>query len=358
MKYKLILAAIALAILACTNHEQAPPAANFVLTKTLAESKELATADSQTVENEVALTGKITFNENMVARVFPLAGGFVLELNAEIGDFVKKGEVLAVIRSPEIAGFIQDSQAAQSRLQVAKKNAAVTEELYKSGQASQVQLNNDQNELQRAEGELKRANEVVELYGARPNSTYAIKSPISGYVIQKNIALNMELRTEDISPVFIVGSMDEVWAMANVYESDISKIKVGYDAYITTISYPDRVYKGKIDKIFNIMDSESRVLKARITLENKDIQLKPEMFAKVIVRYATEETKIVIPSKAIIFDKSKYFVMVYRADNDIETREIEIFKQYNDITYLKQGVKAGEKVMTRYQLLVYDAMND
>jgi cobalt-zinc-cadmium efflux system membrane fusion protein len=181
---------------------------------------------------------------------------------------------------------------------------------------------------------------------------------MSGYVIQKNIALNMELRTEDISPVFFVGSMDEVWVMANLYESDIAKIKVGYDADITTISYPDRVYKGKIDKIFNTMDPESRVLKARIILRNDDVQLKPEMFTQVVVRYKGDQSKVAVPSKALIFDKSKHFVMVYKSDDRIETREVEIFKEYNGIAYLTKGVEPGEKVMTRYQLLVYDALND
>jgi cobalt-zinc-cadmium efflux system membrane fusion protein len=65
-----------------------------------------------------------------------------------------------------------------------------------------------------------------------------------------------------------------------------------------------------------------------------------------------------VASKAIIFDKSRHFVMVYRADNDIETREVTIYKETADITYLEAGLKEGEKVMTKNQLLVYDALND
>ena len=342
----------------CTSPDRVPDSANFVLTKTLSETKELAEAEFKVVESEITLTGKVTFDENKVARVFPLVGGFVKELNAEIGDYVRKGQVLAIVRSPEVAGFIQDGQEAQSRFQIAQKNVDVTEELYRGGHASEVQLISERNELARARSEVRRTNEVLELYGAGEGSTYSIKSPSTGYIIQKNIALNMEIRTEDISPVFIVGSLDEVWVMANVYESDISRIKEGYEVDIVTISYPDQVYKGKIDKIFNIMDPESRVLKARITLKNEKIELKPEMFAKVTVHFRTGESRVTVPSAAIVFDKSRYFVMIYHADDNIETREVTIFKQHGDVTYIEKGLKRGEIVMTRYQLLVYDALND
>jgi membrane fusion protein, heavy metal efflux system len=358
MKALLSLFVLLIVLAACKPDGPATSPAPFVLTETLSKDKELVEATERIVENEIALTGKVTFNENTVARVFPLAGGFVEQLSAEIGDYVRKGQNLALIRSPEIAGFIQENEAAESRLQIAEKNASVTEELYKSGNASEVQLINDQKELERARAEAARAAEVLRLYGASDKSTYAIKSPMSGYVINKNIALNMELRTEDISPVFVVGSLDEVWVMANLYESDVSQIKVGYHVEITTISYPDRVYKGKIDKIFNTLDPEARVLRARITIPNQDHILKPEMFAQINVFYQGSEKKVAVPSGAIIFDKSKRFVMVYVSDDNIETREVTVAKDLNGIAYLDSGVKPGEKVMTKYQLLVYDALND
>jgi len=168
----------------------------------------------------------------------------------------------------------------------------------------------------------------------------------------------MELRTEDISPVFIVGDLDDVWVMANIYESDITKIKEGYDTEITTIPYPDKVFVGKIDKIFSLMDAESKVVKARVTLKNPDFQLKPEMFANVKVKYKEPMQKLTIPSNALIFDKSRYFVMVYKADDNIETRDVTVYKDNGSVAYIENGINEGEKVITKYQLLVYDALND
>ena len=342
---------------ACKEEEKTPDV-KFKLTETISKGKELATASLQTVESELMLTGKISFNEDKVARVFPLAGGFVRDLNVELGDHVKKGQAMAIIRSPEIAGFTKEGHAAESQVRVAEKNASVATELYKSGNISEVELINAQKDLENAKAELARIQAVLDMYGAASGSVYPIKSPASGVVVQKNIALNMELRTEDISPVFVVGDLDDVWVMANVYESDITKVKEGYDAEITTISYPDKVFRGKIDKIFSLMDAESKVVKARVTLKNPDFELKPEMFANVKVTYKEPMQKITIPSAALIFDKSRYFVMVYESDDKIDTREVIVYKDNGKIAYIDSGIKEGEKVLTKYHLLVYDALND
>lgn len=358
MKFKILILVTLIVAQSCKKEENVAVDTKFRLTETLSKEKELAEVTIQTVESELTLTGKINFNEDKVARVFPLAGGFVRDLNVELGDHVMKGQVMAIIRSPEIAGFAKEGTQAESQVRVAEKNAQVATELYKGGNISEVELINSQKELENAKGELARIQAVLDMYSAGSGSVYPIKSPVSGVIVQKNIALNMELRTEDISPVFIVGDLDYVWVMANIYESDIPKIKEGYDTEVTTISYPDKIFRGKIDKIFSLIDPESKVVKARVTLKNENFELKPEMFANVKVSYQEPVKKLTIPAEALIFDKSRYFVMVYKADDDIETREVVVYKDTGKLIYIDSGLKEGEKVMTKFQLLVYDALND
>jgi cobalt-zinc-cadmium efflux system membrane fusion protein len=355
----IILSFLGVILLQSCNKEKTPAdLPGFKLTETLSREKQLADVTEQTVQSEIVLTGKISFNEDKVARVFPLAGGFVKELFVELGDYVHKGQTLAIIRSPEIAGFTKEGEEAKAQVQVAERQAKVAEELYKSSIISELDLMEKRKDLENARAEYARIKDVLDMYGAASGSVYPIRSPVSGIVTQKNIALNMELRTEEINPAFIVGSLEEVWVMANIYEIDIAKIKEGYDAHITVAAYPDRVYTGKIDKIFSLLDAESRVVKARITLSNTNFDLKPEMFANVKIKYAEQMKKIAIPSTALIFDKSRHFAMVYKADDNIETREVTIFKETSDIVYIETGLTSGEKVMTKHQLLVYDALND
>ena len=191
MKIKMLFIVLVALILSCRQEENKTPDTKFKLTETLSKGKELAEVTLETVQSELMLTGKISFNEDKVARVFPLAGGFVRDLNVELGDHINKGEIMAIIRSPEIAGFAREGSAALSQVHVAEKNAQVAEELYKSGNISEVELINAQKDLDNARGELLRIQAVLEMYDAGSGAVYPIKSPVSGIVVQKNIALRL-----------------------------------------------------------------------------------------------------------------------------------------------------------------------
>jgi len=127
---------------------------------------------------------------------------------------------------------------------------------------------------------------------------------------------------------------------------------------VTTLSYPEKIFTGKLDKIFNIIDPETKAMKAIIKLNNPGFILKPEMSATIKLSYNESKQMIAIPSNAIIFDKSKNYVMVFKDRSNIETRQIELFRQVGGLTYISNGLKNGEKIMTNNQLLVYDALND
>jgi cobalt-zinc-cadmium efflux system membrane fusion protein len=357
VKSKFLFPILLSVLVGCENEKKVVPA-SFKLSETITKEMEFSTAEELMVQSELSLLGKISFDEDKVAKVFPLAGGFVKELKVELGDYVQKGQTLAVIRSPEIAGFTKDAIEAEAQFISAEKKLKITEELFKTGVISEVELFESRKDAEKAAGELERIKDVIDMYGAGKGAVYPIKSPVSGFLIQKNISQNMELRTEDISPVFIVASLTDVWVLANIYESDISKIKLGYDVEVTTISYPDRVFKGKIDKIFSLMDPESKTLKARITINNKNFDLKPDMFANIRVKYNENVKKIAIPVSALIFDKSRYYAMVYKSKDNIETREVEVYQENTSLAYIEKGINKGDKVIVRHQLLIYDALND
>jgi cobalt-zinc-cadmium efflux system membrane fusion protein len=201
--------------------------------------------------------------------------------------------------------------------------------------------------------------QTTSIYGVKSNATQIITAPVSGYVVEKNVTDQMQYRVDATQPFFIIANLDEVWVMASVFETDIAKIKIGYDAEVNVIAYKDKTFTGKVDRIFSILDPQSRVMKVRVKVPNKNNLLKPEMFAQITIRYNDNANQLpAIPSQAIIFDKNKNYVMVYKDKCNIETREIEIFEVAGNITYIKSGLKEGEKIITKYQHLVYDALND
>jgi cobalt-zinc-cadmium efflux system membrane fusion protein len=185
-----------------------------------------------------------------------------------------------------------------------------------------------------------------------------VKAPISGFIVKKDISENMELRTDNPQQLFTISDLDNVWVMANVYESDIAKLQTGYEVSIKTISYPDKTFTGKIDKIFNVIDPETKVLKVRIVLSNKDYLLKPEMFANITVKFAGNRKMASLPEDGVIFDKNKNFVMVYNDKCNVETREVKVYDTIEGYSYIENGLKDGDVIISKYQLLVYDALND
>ena len=336
--------------------DEAPPANERQNTNLLATAT-FDTARLETTRNELNLTGKITFNQDQVVKVFPLVGGHIESLKADLGDYVKKGQTLAVIRSGDLADLEQQGVSARGELSVAQKNLQVAEDLTKAGLSSQRELVASREQLLAAKGEVNRVNERRRIVGGN-GSVYYVKAPMSGFIVEKTASAGMELRSDDPENLFTVSNLDRVWVLANVYESDLANVHEGDATTITTISYPDKIFHGRIDKIFNVLDPDSKTLKVRVTLDNVDYRLKPEMFANVSVTYAGHDQRVAIPAGAVVFDKNHNYVVAVNKQNQPVVREVEIYKTIGQKTYLSSGLTSGDRVVKTNQLLIYNALGN
>ena len=122
------------------------------------------------------------------------------------------------------------------------------------------------------------------------------------------------------------------------------------------MSYPDKVYDGKVDMISQVLDPESKVMKVRIVLDNDDMLLKPDMFAKVIVDNKEGQQAICVPADAILSRDSKNYVVIYNNDSDLKVSEVSVIKTVNDKTYVSSGVDVGQKVVTKNELLIFNQL--
>ena len=345
---------------ACRHKEEESVATQkFCITDTLQGKITIDTVINQHEKNVIALSGKIEANEDKWVKVYPVVGGVVTEMKVELGDYVQKGQVLAVIRSSEIADYQGQLAAATSVVRISEKALSSAKDMFGAGLATEKDVIAAETDLEKAKADLKRLQQTNSIYGSKGDALQTITAPVSGYVIEKNVTDQMQFKVDGAQPFFIIANLDEVWVMANVFESDIAKIKTGYDASVKVIAYPDKIFTGKVDRIFSILDPQSKVMKVRIRVPNPDNQLKPEMFAQINIHYDDGTTTIpTIPAQAIIFDKNKNFVMVYKDKCDIETREVELLETVGNTAYIRSGLQPGEKVISKYQLLVYDALND
>ena len=347
-------------IFSCKSHttNTNPDSKTFVLSDTMLRTTTFAKAVLQPLKNELEFYGKITADNNKLIEIYPVVGGSVTKVYVELGDYVKKGQLLATIRSTEVAGFEKELNDAQSDVVVSKNNLKVAQEMFEGKLNTEREVLTAKSELGKSESQLNRIKETYKIYNLKPNSVYEVRSPISGFILQKVINEDMLLRNDHTNNIFDVAQIDEVWAIANVSEADIQQIELGYDAEVSTYSYPGKVFHGKIDKIFNVIDPDTKSMQVRIILNNPDFLLKPEMKATVKISNTLIEKMVAVPSASIIFDKSRNFVMTYKDRFNIETRKVEVYRQVGDITYINSGLKEGENVITHNQLLIYDALND
>lgn len=346
-------------ILACSNAKSGDAVKNnFVLSDTMLSRTRFAGAQMMNVKNELRLYGRVTADNNKMSQVFPIVGGNVIKVDVELGDYVKRGQELAVIRSGEAADYEKQRMDALNDVAIAEKDLQVAEDLAKNKLNAEQDVWAAKTELGKAKASLDRINHLYGIYNLKPGALYTVTAPISGFIVEKNITQNVLLNNNNINSLFSIAEINEVWIIANVNESDIGLITSGMEATIQTLSYPERAFKGKVDRIFNILDPETKTMKIRIRIPNSDLALKPGMSATVTLQYDEKRKLIAIPSSAIIFDKSKNWVMVYKDRAHIETRQVEVYHQVGDLTYISDGLQQGEKVITQNQLLIYDELND
>lgn len=330
----------------------------FSLSDSMMKRCEFSEVKKSEVSNELRLFGKVAPDNSKQAHVYPIMSGNVLSISVELGDRVRQGQVLATVRSGEAADFQRQLLDARADLAVAEKNQSVAKELFAGKINSELDLTMAEKEVLKARAELNRISEIHKIYRLTEGSVYSITAPMDGFIVFKDITANEQLRSDKSDPIFAIAQIDEVWVLANVNESDIAKVAVGYEADVKTISYPDQVFNGKIDRIFNAIDPATKAMKVLVKIPNPGLFLKPEMNATVTVRYSEQKQLMAVPSSSVIFDKNKNWVMVFKDRNNIDTRQVEVYRQLHDMTYITSGLAEGERVISKNGLMVYDALND
>lgn len=330
----------------------------FALSDTMLARIGFDTVRSMPVENIIELNARITPDDGRLANVYPIVGGQVVDVKVELGDHVNKGQTLAIIRSRQVADLERKLIDARSDTEVAEKNLSSKQDLFDSQLLSERKLVEARYELEKAKAKLKGMEEIFSIYQFQDGSQYVVKAPIGGYVIDKSVVRDETLPEEHDAAIFTIAELDRVWVLADVYESDIARVKEGMTARITTLSYPDKVFNGHVDKILNMLDPRTRTMRIRITLPNPGVLLKPEMIARVRLAYAEELVLPAIPSTAVISDNDRDHVMVFKDRLNIDTRRITLERTTDNTTWVAEGLEPGEVIISKEQLFLYDALND
>jgi cobalt-zinc-cadmium efflux system membrane fusion protein len=322
--------------------------------------------------------GKIAVNEDSSTPIFSPYAGRVTKLLVKPSDMVERGQPLFIIEATDTVQGLNDFITALSAVNKARSTlnlAQIVEkranDLYagkavplKDWQQSQADLTTAQNDMRAAETSLEAAHNRLRILGRSEDQIAAfqqtrqmsadtpIYSPIGGTVIQRKVGPGQFISSGASDPVFVIGDLSTVWLTAFVRETEASGVVVGQEMTFSLLALPGSQFKARIDYVSAAIDPSTRRLLVRATIDNKDGQLKPEMFANVTIYSGSDRPSIGVPKQALIYEGEHVRLWVVHDDKSIELRDIETGLTNGDLVEVRTNLKAGEKIVTKGSLFI------
>jgi membrane fusion protein, heavy metal efflux system len=327
--------------------------------------------------------GKIAVDEDRATLVYSPYAGRVIKLLAKPGDMVVAGQPLFVVESPDMVQAQNDFitaiaglNKARSQLDLANIIEQQNKTLYQTRavplrdlQQAQAATLAAQNDLRAAETSLEVVRNRLRILGKTDqeitkfsetgaiNNQTTIYSPIAGTVVQRKVGPGQYVNTTSNSAAandatFVIGDLSTVWLVAYVRESEAPNVRVGEAMHFTVLAFPNSVFTANITYVATSLDPTTRRLLVRATINNSERLLKPEMFSSVTILTGEGDSSLAVPREAIIYDGSNARVWVARDDHAVEPRKIKTGLSNGQMVQVLDGLRLGEKVVTKGSLFV------
>jgi cobalt-zinc-cadmium efflux system membrane fusion protein len=324
-------------------------------------SPQLASLTSEAVVERgaagVTLNGRLTWNEDKTVRIYTPFAGRVSRILVQPGDKVQAGQTLAIIASPDFGQAQADARRAQGDYALAQQNLARVKDLHEHGVAAAKDLDTTEADYARAESEMQRTQARLKLYGGgtQVDQTYALKSPLSGAVVEKTINPGQELRPDQMGAgapaLFVITDPDYLWVLLDAAERDLPRLKLGKLIKIRVPAYPEAAFDARVTAISDFLDPTTRTIKVRATLDNARRTLKGEMFVTAAVSDGNAMV-LQVPARAVFFQGGRHFVFVDNGAGKFVRQEVKIGDAYDGSVNILSGLQSGQKVVSEGALLL------
>jgi membrane fusion protein, heavy metal efflux system len=314
----------------------------------------LATATEHMAAPELDVTGTVNPDVSRQIPVPSLATGRVIELDARLGDEVKKGQLLFKVRSTDIAGAYSDYHKAVMNEQLTKVQLDRAQILFDHGATSKGTLEVAQNAEDAASVDVETSAEHLRLLGAdmeHPSGIVEVLAPVSGVITDQQITNQSGVQALSAPNPFTISDTSQLWIVCDVYENDLAGVRMGDSADIRLNAFPDRVFKGRVSNIGAILDPNIRTAKVRIEVANPGT-MRMGMFATVTFRSQRDEMHVQVPTSSILHIHDRDFV--YVPDGGSKFRRVEVVNgdlSAGDMQDLKSGLKPGQQVVANALVL-------
>jgi cobalt-zinc-cadmium efflux system membrane fusion protein len=310
--------------------------------------------ERKTVAN--ALSGRLAWDDDITARVFPPVSGRIAEILANPGQPVSAGDVLAKIKSPDFGQAQAEARKALADLTVAEHALNRTRDLLEHGAAAQKDLESAEADHTRALSEKERALATLALYGgdgtADVNGVFSLKAPVGGVVVEKSINPGQEVRSDQIGdkPLFVISEPNRLWLFLDVTETDAASLSSNQEVIVRARALPAKIFHGRVEVIGQGLDATTRTIKARCVVDNSEKVLRAEMYVSADVTSAA--SGVDVPTKAVFSKDTEHYVFVETASGQFQRRPVKLGLESNGRSVLGDGLSPGEKVVTDGCLLL------
>ena len=340
----------------------------------------------QTIDLNLEATGKVAFNEDRLTPVLASYPGRVLEVRASTGDAVSVGQPLLVVESPDVVGAVNDLIEAHTNvdkakiaLDIAEKSAERARRLHAQEALSTKELQSSESGLAHAQEEYRHAQSSVEVVRNRlallGKSTdeiaqienlptdqtdwrVVIRAPIAGTIVERKVGLGQYVKPDNADPLFLIGDLSTVWITVDIYETDLSRIRIGAPVDIRVVAYPDRNFPARIAAINPTVDAATRTVRVRCLVPNLNGVLKPEMFARVRIGDAMNRKVLAVPSTAILTENDRSVVLVEDSLGRFRPRQVKSGREIGGYTVVDEGLRPNDRVVTSGVLLLSRSGNN
>jgi len=317
------------------------------------------------VGGAIVTSGKVTFDDLRVSHIYSPVSGRVTQILANPGQRVKKDQTLAVIQSPDVGTAFSDLAKAHADADAAEKDFKRQKELYEAHAASQKDYEAAKANYDKAKAEVDRAQRKAHLLarGGADSVTqeFPLRALIEGEVITRSVNPGAEVQGMygggTAVELFTIGELDRVWVIADVYEMDLGQVKQGAHVTVKVVAYPNRLFEGTVEWVSGSLDPNSRTAKVKISVDNRERMLKPEMYATVSIASDTRKA-LAIPRTALLRlgDQNVVFVEVGKTPEGLlkfERRPIAVDEEEGgDFLPVTHGLNDGERVVTSGGILL------
>jgi membrane fusion protein, heavy metal efflux system len=314
-------------------------------------------APSEPISPKLSLPGVVEADPARTAAVLSPLGGRVLQLKVALGDRVGRGQVLAVIESPDLAQAYDDDEKAADNFELTRKKLERQQGQLKIGAASDQDLDQARSDHAQAAAEYARTQQRLKvlgmpLEGKARSALLTVRAPVGGSVTALSIAPG-NMINDPTQPMMTIADLSTVWVTALAPEKDLAAVARDQDAEVSLAAYPQRVLRGRIAFISDVIEPDSRRNKLRIAFSNADYALKPNMFATVTLS-GPSQPRTVLPTSALLINNDRTSVFVAVAPWTFERRAVETQMEEGASVAIRSGLKAGEQVVVKGGILLND----